>query len=283
MEKRALLLIIVILLTACRPAPTPEGIRIGSKNFAEQLFLGELLAAHLEQSLPGTPIIRKFGFGSTTIAHEALVRGEIDLYVEYSGTAAQVLLKLPPETPVTSEILDREYRQRFHAAWMPSLGFNNSYVLVMRESSPKTLSAVAPLAPNLKAGLNAEFVGRPDGYPALQKTYGLKFKEIVLLDVGLIYDALHYQKVDIIGAFGTDGRLSQPGLQVLEDDRHCFPRYEAAPVVRLEALQQYPDLQIALKELTGKLSIDAMRKINKRIELDHESPATVAREIVKSF
>jgi glycine betaine/choline ABC-type transport system substrate-binding protein len=277
MENRliSLLCLSALFFSAC--APPHSTLRIGSKNFAEQLVLGEWLAQRLEKNYPGQ-VERRFGFGSTGLIHQALASGEIDLYIEYSGTAAEAILQLPPLA--TPALIRDAYAQRFQAEWLEPLGFNNSYVAVVRADGPAepNLTALTSQAPHLRAGLNAEFLQRPDGYPALQKVYGLKFGQIVTLDVGLLYPAIDAAKVDVIVAFSTDGRLTNPGYRTVADDRHALPRYDATPVVRTEALRRFPNLRTLLQSLSGTLNDATMRQLNARAELEKQSPAEIARD-----
>ncbi|MEM1057625.1 MAG: glycine betaine ABC transporter substrate-binding protein [Verrucomicrobiota bacterium] len=266
---------------------TPEAptITVGSKNFPEQLILGEILAYLIEKTTD-VKVERKFGYGSTPLISQALEQGEIDLYVEYSGTAEETIFDVAPERSPRSAFnrLKRLYMQRFQAEWMPSLGFNNSYVMVVSKDGPhgwmETLSQYAPNGVTSNAGLNSEFIERPDGYPALTEVYGIKFKDVRTYDQGLLYGALDSGKVDVISAFATDGRLSLDSYQQLRDDKEVFPRYEASPVVRTKILAFAPQLRDLLENLSGKFSEDLMRKLNAMVEIEGHDPRDVARQFV---
>jgi osmoprotectant transport system permease protein len=271
-----------------RPAETASGlrspqtpIRIGTKNFAEQFVLGELMAQYLEAH--GVAVERPLrGFQSTELIHGALVNGQIDLYVEYLGTAEEAILKLPPAPGVDPVTRVRDaYAKRFHLAWLEGLGFSNTYAVITRPEvahEATSLGQWAPLAPQLRIGLNSEFIERADGFPALEKTYGLHFAQVETLDVGLLYAALQDKQVDAIVGFSTDARLTQPGLVALQDDRSAFPRYDAVPVVSEAALKAHPLLGPLLHHLAGTLDEATMRRLNAQVELQSRAPADVARD-----
>ena len=256
-------------------------IRIGTKNFAEQFVLGELIAQYLEAH--GVAVERPLrGFQSTELIHGALVNGQIDLYVEYLGTAEEAILKLPPSPGADQMALVRDaYEKQFHLAWLEGLGFSNTYAVITRTEvahGATSLSQFAPLAPQLRIGLNSEFIERADGFPALEKTYGLHFAQVETLDVGLLYAALQDRRVDAIVGFSTDARLTQPGLVLLQDDRAAFPRYDAVPVVSETALRNHPLLGQLLHNLAGTLDETTMRRLNAQVELQSRTPADVVRD-----
>lgn len=271
----------IISLSSCT-SPAPK-LRIGCKNFTEQLILAEIIAQTIERENPQIPIDKKWGFGSTPMIHQALVHGEIDLYFEYTGTAEQVILKSEKKLSLTD--IDNLYRSLFKAQWFPSLGFSNGYVLVVRQESalPKKLSQCQSLTDHLKAGMNAEYANRADGFPLIQKRYDLHFKSIKNLDVGLLYSALESQLVDIISGFSTDAKLSTNQFRIVEDDLQISPRYEPCPVIRIEALKRFPDLAKTLDNLSGIISESMMQNLNAQVEIKHQSPSRVAQEfLIKS-
>ncbi len=292
-----LLVMILIILIICAipsrhsiaPASDKPLIRIGAKNFVEQMILGEILAQKIE-STGNYRVERKFGLGSTALIHGAIVGGDIDLYVEYSGTAEQNILRLSSPLlldPVHTE-LARLYREKFDLLWLDSLGFSNSYAVVISNNRSttwySTLSSFAPVASNWTAGLNAEFIDRPDGYPALQKIYNLKFREVKTLDAGLTYPALDTGAVGAIVVFSTDGQLANTEhYRVLEDDRHAFPRYDASPVLRNSVAEKHPDLVGLLSGLADKITEDTMRRLNHEVESGKREPAQVARDFLNSL
>jgi osmoprotectant transport system substrate-binding protein len=260
---------------------------VGSKNFTEQLVLGEILAQQIERRL-GQKVERKLNLGGTLLAHQAVVAGEIDVYPEYTGTALTAVLKLPPLSDparVLSQVR-AEYRKRWQIEWLAPLGFNNSFAIVIhgdeaRRGHLHALSEAARRKTDWVMGAGYEFLERPDGFRGLVKTYGLEIKgQVKTMDLGLLYRALEQRQVDMIAAAATDGMLSVLDVTVLQDDRHYFPPYEAAPVVRADSLARHAGLGEALNELGGKLTNETMQKLNYEVDGKHRSLAEVAREFL---
>jgi osmoprotectant transport system substrate-binding protein len=279
---------VMALALACGCARGPRAIVVGSKNFTEQLILGEILAQQLERKL-GQKVERKLNLGGTLLAHEALVTGEIDVYPEYTGTALTAILKLPP-SPDAKSVLDQvraAYEKRWRLEWLAPFGFNNSFAIVVRgdearRGNLRTLSDAARYKKDWVMGAGYEFVERPDGFHGLVKAYGLGTQgQIETMDLGLLYQALEQRKVDMIAASATDGMLSVLDVKVLQDDRHYFPPYEAAPVVRAEALAAHPGMREALEELGGRLTDEDMQKLNYELDGKHRPLADVAREFLE--
>lgn len=267
------------LFAACS---RPPHIVVGSKNFTEQLVLGEIVAQHIERKL-GIPVERKLNLGGTLLAHEALVDGSIDLYPEYTGTALTVILKQPPVTD-SGQALDQvrqAYRSRWQLEWLAPLGFNNTFAMMVRGETARnlhisTLSEAAARQP-WRVGAGYEFQQRPDGLQGLLKAYGLRTQgPPVAMDLGLLYQALNGRKVDLIAANSTDGLASVMDVTILADDRHYFPPYECGIVVRSQTLSRFPALREAIDGLSGKISDAAMRKLNYAIDGEHRSPAEAA-------
>ena len=264
-------------------------IVVGSKNFTEQLVLGEILAQQLERWL-GQTVERKLNLGGTLVAHQALVNGAIDLYPEYTGTALTAVLKLPL-SPDRARVLDQvrgEYGKRWRLEWMAPFGFDNSFAMVIRgdearRSSLHTLSEAARQKKGWVMGVGYEFLQRPDGFNGLVKAYGLDIKgEVKTMDLGLLYRALDERQVDMIAASATDGMLSVLDVTVLQDDKHYFPPYEASAVVRMDSLASRPGMREALEALGGKLTNRAMQKLNYEVDGKHRPLAEVAQEFLNS-
>lgn len=250
-------------LASCKSGPA-GAVKVGGKNFTEQLILAELTAQHLEQQ--GFTVSRHPGFGGTPLVHKALQDGAIDVYIEYTGTAWQANLHEPPGT---LEQLRQRYRERFRIGVLQPLGFQNGYTFIGRRGKvPARLDDLVPIAPRLTAGFNAEFLGRPDGWPLVQKAYGLQFKNIANLDAGLIYRALDDGRTDLVCGFSTDARLASDDYQIIEDNKNAFPRYDAVPVVRMASLAEHPGLEQALGGLGGRLDAATMRELNRQAEQD---------------
>lgn len=257
---------------------------VGSKDFTEQIILGELLAQTIESN--GALLVeRRFDLGGN-LAHEALLAGEIDMYVEYTGTALLAILK-GERSNDPAEVYRRvkdEYAKRFHLEWLKPLGFNNTFAILVRRDDAdrrhlKTISDAAGVAGQWRAGFGQDFMSRADGYAGFARAYGLRFKEIREMDLSLTYRALAQNQVDLIAGNSTDGLIDRYGLVQLEDDRRYFPPYDAVPVVRQSILAKYPELGSVLQKLGGILTVDDMRKLNYAVDGEHKQ----ARDVVREF
>jgi osmoprotectant transport system substrate-binding protein len=275
----------ILLVTGCGSAPR---IVVGSKNFTEQVLLGEIVAQQIERRL-GVEVDRKLNLGGTLIAHEALKSGAIDLYPEYTGTALTAVLKQPAvkDAKTAFENVSRGYGP-WGIDWLPPLGFNDSFAMVVRSEEAraqglKTLTDAAHRGP-WHLGVGYEFTQRPDGLSGLEQTYGLRSDgDPVTMDLGLLYPALETKKIDMAAANATDGMLARPGFTVLEDDQHYFPPYECAIAVRHETLDKYPRLTPALKELSGRIPDTEMRRMNELVDVEHKSAVDVARNFLNNW
>jgi osmoprotectant transport system substrate-binding protein len=265
-----------------------DTVKTGSKNFTEELILGELYAQSLEHA--GLGVTRKLNLGTTDIAMAALKRGEIDLYPEYTGTALLNVLHLPPESDAKKAYaaVKSAYAKSFGLVWLDPAPMNDTQALAAtrdvagREALGK-LSDLALKAGELRLGAVPEFLTRADGLPGLQKRYGgFRFKQTKIVDNGLKYQALAHGDVDVIIAFSTEGQLKAENLVVLEDDKHLFPSYAVAPVVRKPVLDAKPKLAEALNKLAPLLTNDVMQNLNLQVDgpLKRE-PADVARDFLK--
>ncbi len=272
-------------LVRCAPS---RAIRIGSKNFAESILLAELYAQTLENL--GIAVERRFDLGSTQIALAALTRGDIDCYPEYTGTALIDVLHHAPmrDGEAILKLLRATFEARFHATWLAPAPMNDSQALattreISRRLNLTTLTECSRLAPQLRLATIQEFLARPDGLPGLQRYYGgFHFQSIRTYDIALKYEALLTGKADVATAFTTDGTIAARGLVVLRDDRHFWPAYHAAPVVRTAALVRFPRMRAALDALSARLSTSAVASMNERIESAQMSPAAVAHGFLQS-
>jgi osmoprotectant transport system substrate-binding protein len=277
-----------IALAACGGARHDE-IVVGSKNFSEQALLGEIVAQHLE-ARTHREVTRRFYLAGSYICQQSLLAGRIDMYVEYTGTALTAILHDPLESNPGAVFarVQSQYLQRFGLDVLPSLGFNNTFAIVVRGEDArrlhlKTIADAAPYTHAWRAGFGYEFMERPDGFTGLARRYGLSFAEAPrILDLGLLYRALLEKQVDIVAGNSTDGLLAARELTMLEDEKHYFPPYEAVPVVRADALGRYPEMRAALLELAGKISDEEMRKMNYEVDGEHRDIAEVAREFLRS-
>ena len=279
---------LVVLLASCYNG-RHDTIVIGSKNFSEQALHAEIIAQHLEARLH-RPVIRRFYLAGSYICQQALLSGRIDTYVEYTGTALTAILHDPIQSDPSTVFarVKSEYKQRFGLEVMPSLGFNNTFAIVVRGEDArrlhlKTIDDARPYTPQWRAGFGYEFMERPDGYAGLAKVYGLEFSSAPrILDLGLLYRALLDKQVDLVAGNSTDGLLAARDLVILDDDKHYFPPYEAVPIVRQDTLARFPEMRSAIEELGGKISDAEMRKMNYAVDGEHRDIAEVARDFLHS-
>jgi osmoprotectant transport system substrate-binding protein len=282
MDRRGFLSGLLLMCAAC--STRTHAISVGSKNFTEQLVLGELLAQYLE-SVCHSAIERRFYLAGTYICQQALLAGRIDAYVEYTGTALAAILKQTAsgDSQMVYGPVKDEYRRKFNLDVMPPLGFNNSFAMVMRGDDARrlgvsTLSQLARAAPRLRLGVGYEFLERQDGFKGLVSTYGLNFAEAPrVMDLGLLYRSLENKSVDIVAGNNTDGLIAALGLVVLEDDKHYFPPYDAVPIVRPQLFQECPQARAAFERLAGRITADEMRKMNYAVDGEKKDAADVAR------
>ena len=277
--------LLISLLAGCSGSQAGRVLRVGSKNFTEQVVLGEIIAQHLEHRLH-QKVERRLNLGGTLLAHQALVAGEIDLYPEYSGTALAAVLKEPIQTDPAAVLglVRAEYARRFHVAWLDSLGVNNGFAMVVRGNNKmlKTLSNAARKPKPWTLGVGYEFEQRIDGLKALQNTYALRTSAIKTMDLGLLYRALEDGQVDMIAANATDGLLSTLDVAVLEDDKHAFPPYQLCISAREDRLSTVLGLRIALAELSGKFTDRKMQELNYQVDGRHRPVTEVAAEFLQS-
>jgi glycine betaine/choline ABC-type transport system substrate-binding protein len=286
MDRTAILVLIALLAAGCSSRPR---VVVGSKNFTEQVLLGEIVAQHIERRL-GIEVDRKLNLGGTLLAHEALKGGSIDLYPEYTGTALTAVLKQPAVKDAKAALASvREGYRPWGLEWLPPLGFNNSFAMVARADSARqqglrTLSDAARRPGPWRLGVGYEFTQRPDGLSGLLQTYGLRLTgQPVAMDLGLLYQALQAKKIEMAAANATDGMLARPEFVVLEDDRRYFPPYECAIVVRQDKLERYPRLRSVLAELSGRISDSAMRRMNGSVDVEHRAVTEVARNFLNEW
>ena len=276
------LLFAVLALSACARR---DRIVVGSKNFTESDLLGEIVAQQIERRT-AVPVERRFHLGGTFVCHQAITAGQIDLYVEYTGTAFTAVLKLPPGPSPDSvyQAVASEYRRRFGLVWGKPLGFDNTFAITVRRADAaryglKRISDLARVASRWHAGFGYEFLERADGFRGLASVYGLRFAAPpTAMDLGLTYRALAEGKVDVIAGNSTDGQIAALDLVALEDDRHYFPPYQAATVIRVQTLDTHPEVGRALAELDGKISDTDMQRLNALADVQHKDIAVIARD-----
>ncbi|KAM3093469.1 glycine betaine ABC transporter substrate-binding protein [Phormidesmis sp. 146-35] len=291
-------LVLIGTIAACSQNSSPQSsdrVVVGTKNFTEQVILGEILSQQIE-SKTKLKVDRRFNLNGTFICHEAIKTGEIDLYPEYTGTAYTSILKQPAisssypqgvgDAQQVFNKVKEEYPQRFKLEWSAPFGFSNSFAMIIRGEDARklgvqTLSEAAKYTPEWQAGFGFEFLNREDGFPGLSKTYGLKFKgQPKVMDLGLLYRALTEKQVDLVAGNSTDGLIPTLDLAVLKDDKQYFPPYEAAAIVRQEILQKHPELRQALNDLGGKITEQKMQQLNYRVDGKKEDVKQVVREFL---
>jgi osmoprotectant transport system substrate-binding protein len=286
-RKLAAALAAVLLLASCGP-PRADRIVVGSKNFTEQLVLGEIIAQQIENNTH-LAVERRFYLAGTYICHQAILGGRIDIYPEYTGTALTAILKAQPSSNPQQvyEQVKTEYAKRFNLVVGQTFGFNDTFAIEIRGEDARrlglrTISQAAAYTPQWRAGFGYEFMERPDGYKGLAATYGLRFAEPPrIMDLGLLARALQNKQVDLAAGNTTDGLIAALDLFVLEDDRHYFPPYEAVPIIRQEMLARHPEVGKALDDLAGKISDDDMRRLNYAVDGQHRDVKEVVREFLR--
>jgi osmoprotectant transport system substrate-binding protein len=264
-------------------------IVIGSKNFPEQALLGEILAQHIEARTHWR-VERRFYLAGTFICQQAMLGGRIDAYVEYSGTALTAILHdaVTGDRQSVLRKVQNEYQRRFRFDVMSSLGFDDTFAMVIRGDDARrlhlaTLSQASQYTPQWRPGFGYEFMERPDGYEGLARVYGLRFAMPPrILDLGLLYRALLAKQVDLIAGDSTDGLLSARDLVVLQDDKHYFPPYDAVPILRDESEARFPGMRSAVAELANRISDTDMRKMNYAVVAQQRDISEVARDFLQS-
>lgn len=282
----ALGLAVAIAAAACSGSSSSNTISVGSKDFTEQLIIGEMYALVLEEA--GFTVERKLNLGGTPVAQAALESGEIDLYPEYTGTGLLTVLKLPANSDQEAvyQTVAEAYKNQFNLVWLDPAPMNNTQALAMTEAKVseyniRTISDFAAQASQLIMIGPPEFEVREDGLPGLQNTYGnFELKAYKAVDPGLRYKGLVDGDADVAVAFGTDGEIDAFNLVVLEDDKNLFPPYQIAPVVRQEALDANPGIADALNQLSPLLNDGVMRQLNYAVSGEQQEPADVAREFL---
>lgn len=279
----------LLALAGAGCAGSGDRLVVGSKNFSEQDLLGEIVAQWVERTLE-IPVTRRLHLGGTFIAHRAVRSGEIDLYPEYTGTAYTAILERPPiadPARVFSDVREA-YARRWDVRWLEPLGFENTFAILVREGTADSLglariSDLARAPGGLRAGFGYEFMQREDGLNGLVAAYGLSFRGPPReMDLGLVLRALETGEIDLTAGNSTDGRIEALALRTLADDLGYFPPYEAAIVVREEALARHPGLEESLGRLSGRIDTPTMRRLNRAVDLEGRDIAVVAREWVAS-
>jgi len=275
-----------ILSTGALQAQTQRPVIVASKPFGESYVLAEMFAQLLESR--GFTVDRRRGLGATEIAFGALRSGAVDVYPEYTGTGLVAILHdtLPDSVLADPRAVFAHVSARFSSLyqtrWLPPLGFQNTYAIAVSRATAnryhlRTLSDLARESAHLSAGFTADFIGRSDGLVGLARVYGIRPRVVRPLAPAVKYQALASGAVDVIDGYSTDGLLARYDLLTLVDDKHFFPPYEAAAIVSARLEREEPRAIATLILLSGRLDELTMRRLNKRVEVDREDIATVAR------
>jgi osmoprotectant transport system substrate-binding protein len=263
-------------------------IKIGSKDFTESFILAELYATALEAN--GYKVERKFNLGGTNVAHAAMLKGDLDIYPEYTGTCLLNVLKQDMKTDPEEvyNLVKEEYSERFGIVVLDPAKANNTQALAISKAASekygiKTISDLQANASEIRFASSGAFEENPDGMPALLKTYGVfNFKKVDFFDNAIKYELIKKDIVDLVVAFGTDGQLVDPSFVVLEDDKSAWPPYNIVPVVREETLLKMPEIEDILNELSALLDNETMRALNAEVDVNMREPADVAKEFYKA-
>ena len=282
------LILVMALWPMALTAQVDDPIVVGTKPFAESFILGEMFSQLLEAR--GFSVDRRPGLGATEIAFEALRLDQVDVYPEYTGTGLLAILGEAPSgsSAAAYSRVARVFSERWGVRWLPPLGFENTYAISVRPATADSLglaslSDLAGAAGDLLAGLSPDFIGRADGLPGLQEAYGLVPREVRALLQAVKYQALDAGEVDFIDGYGTDGQIARYGFTVLVDDLGFFPPYDAAALVGPRLATDRPEAVAALTELSGRIDETTMRVLNRRVEVEGEDVALVAREALSAL
>lgn len=277
----------VLGLTGCSGG-SADTIKIATKPMTEQFILSEMLSALIEKDTGLKVKITKGIAGGTGNIHPAIVKGDFDLYPEYTGTAWSDILKNDPEKDADAMYaqLKEQYEQQFGLTWVGLYGFNNTFTLAVTkefagQNNIESFSDLAAIAPELTFGAEYDFYERADGYTPLTETYGLNFKDTKDIDIGMKYQAIGNGDVQVINAFTTDGMLNVYDLQTLKDDKGFFPSYYCGTIVRQDTLKAHPELSEVLMKMDGILTDEEMAELNYRVENNKEDEKDVAREFLE--
>lgn len=264
----------------------PNTIRIGSKQFTEQLVLGNMLGEMIEKNT-NIKVESHLGAGGTQVLFSAMEKGDLDAYIDYTGTAYVDILKHDPISD-EQEVYDttkEELAKKYDVALLAAAPFSNTYTLavdpaVAQAYNLHTMSDLSQVASSLKAGTTLEFLNRQDGLRGVQNEYGFTFKDAKGIDGATRYVALSSGDVQVVDAFSTDGLLKKYNLTVLADDKGFFPPYYGVPLVRQETIEEHPELQDVINRMMATLDTDTMRELNYQVDVEHKSPKEVAHDFL---
>jgi osmoprotectant transport system substrate-binding protein len=292
------ILSMTVLAAGCGNAGSTGGtskgdtVVIGSKNFTEHVIDGNMIADLLEAHTD-LNVVRKLNLGGTSVCSEAIKKGSanngIDIYLEYTGTGLVDILKMPLVTNKDEAYnkVKKAYNDKLDIDWLKPWGMNNTYTLAVKKdfaekNNLETISDLAKIGNKLKLGCSMEFIDRPDCYASIQKKYGFKFKDADTMDVGVRYTAIDNDEVQVIDPYATDGLILSHDLKILKDDKHAFPPYDGAPIVRDDVLKKHPEIADVLNKMANNVTDEEMQKLNYRVDEEGEDASKVAKDYLES-
>jgi osmoprotectant transport system substrate-binding protein len=280
-----IVVVLVIQIMGCSSNKSKGTITVGSKNFTENIILAHMMADIIEDQTD-IKVVRKVNLGGSNVAWKALLNNDIQLYPEYTGTIVSNYYQ--EKTGTSEETLSKahELLKKDNLVFTNKFGFNNTYTLAVTQETAtkyklKTFSDLTKVSANLVLGCEFEFKDRPDGYPGLNKTYGMTFKEVKGMDHGIMYRTLMDKNVDVVDAFSTDGQIKVNNLVILKDDKSFFPPYDSGPLVRQDIITKYPEITAALDKLQGKIDEGTMQALNAKVDSEGLKEQTVAHDFLK--
>lgn len=290
MKKKTIVLtmsLIVAFILSLGGCGEKNTVNIGSKDFSENILLAEMFAQLIENHTD-IKVKRKLNMGGTFVCFEAIKKGEIDIYPEYTGTGltAQLKMNVNPDADKTYQIVSEEFHRQFDIKWLEPIGLNNTYAIgITKETAEKynlkKCSELAAVSENLVFGADHEFFDRQDGYEGFVEKYGIKFKgEPKKMNISLKNQAVGKGDIDVTDVFATDGEIKKYNLVVLEDDEGFFPPYYAAPIIINDTLAEYPQLEEVLNKLAGKIDNKTMAELNYLVNIEQSDIATIAKDFL---
>ncbi|RAS80775.1 hypothetical protein A4U60_14245 [Priestia endophytica] len=265
-----------------------DNIVIGGKLGSEPEILINMYKLLIEQDTD-LYVELKPGLGKTSFVYNALKSGSIDIYPEFTGTAIVEFLKENPISTDEEQVYEQARKgmdRKFNLELLEPMEYSNTYALAVSNQFAKTydlktISDLQSVASQVKAGFTGEFADREDGYKGIQKLYNLSFPKVATMEPKLRYRATQTGDVNVVDAYSTDSELREYNLTVLKDDKHLFPPYQGAPLLREETLDEHPELADTLNKLSGKINDDEMREMNYKVNVEGISPQEVAKDYLK--
>jgi osmoprotectant transport system substrate-binding protein len=265
-----------------------QTIRIASQSTTESQIMANIIAELIQHEL-GYQTTLVNNLGSSTVAHQALLRGDADISAtRYTGTDLTGTLQMDnvKDPKKATAIVTKQFKKRFNQTWFPSYGFADTYAFMTTKKFAakyhlKTISDLQTVAGQLNAGVDSSWMNRKgDGYDDFAKDYGFRFKRVSPMQIGLVYDAVEAGKMQVVLGYSTDGRIKSYNLQLLKDNKRFFPPYNCSMVVNDSLLKKYPKLAPVLHRLDGKINLKTMQSLNYQADNNLQEPAVVAHNFL---